>query len=68
MIPAPRLELIGVPYFESACHGKMQHPTLENAQLEARRMKRKFKRQYNAYYCGYCQQFHVGHRSKRGAK
>jgi hypothetical protein len=52
------------------CNGKRRHESLRRAEAEARRLRRKERRQglipvVTAYGCSACQGFHVGHPSPR---
>lgn len=48
----------------SQCGRKVGHPNLETASREAARLEAIERVKFNAYACGWCGKFHVGHAQK----
>ena len=54
------------PTKRRACEGKRQHPTKQQAQAQLLRLVRAgtSPTRIHVYRCGYCKQYHVGHRAQ----
>ena len=42
------------------CGKKIKHATKENAEKEAKRMRKKYGPKFNVYECGFCKCWHIG--------
>lgn len=57
-----KLNLGGLPAFQSGCKGKIPYQTWEEAKRGARTMHKQMHRQFDVYRCRFCDTFHIGGR------